>query len=758
AGRQRARKGCRFKRFPPVLFVQLKRFMFDVERMDMCKLNGRLEFPTRLDLEALAPGSGTYSLHSVVVHSGSVSDGHYYAFARLRAGATEQDCQWVKFNDELVTHCSEQAAVEDNYGGEDPQLWDYFQLPPDQLVGARAPTAPKIHSAYMLSYVREDHLEEILAAPLLDEEEGKYRAMVERCAREARQAEERRRARIEMMAKVEVKLLLERDLCKLQGFWSHDDLPCFKKLQLTREYAGVDLWKEVEKVLGINYEEIALFCLHQRKTKQTRFTFLNPKHSLHAGCPNNGEPPSLVVLCVVSRGYDPHTLEWAQPSSPEVPHSLFKWSDQLCLLIVKYFCPTTECLLTLGCHYCHVQDTLESMVTENWLQDRLRPHVEREEIAPLDPNAELMCWEEFRNDNPDDILARNIGSTVEKEGLYSGDVVVWQPVPPGSEAGDLDADGDPKVLSVKDLCAKVTSQAQVVVRLHSPVAPWCPDGVAADGRWGAPGRPAGDAQEGAAHEGGGGAEGGAPPADTEVESQEMTVDIRWTIGAFWSRVASAFGLAGALEEGRSLWLFDRGRPSWVADSPAFSPEALAVAGGGQPTGYGDRPLSEFCPRPHGAARPRWVFHAVLLPRPPPAPAVDRHVPGGWRPVALHFFDAGVREVGAAIVHVPEPGVEEEEEAGPAPERPAPAAPGDDDQDSESGADVGAVTGRPAVDPAEVLELAGRHLAANPGLLARMLPAGLPPPKEGGRRGPGPAGARRAVARPRRELPGRRAAG
>merc|ERR1719436_550652 len=28
-GKQRARKGCRFKRFPPVLYIQLKRFMFD---------------------------------------------------------------------------------------------------------------------------------------------------------------------------------------------------------------------------------------------------------------------------------------------------------------------------------------------------------------------------------------------------------------------------------------------------------------------------------------------------------------------------------------------------------------------------------------------------------------------------------------------------------------------------------------------------------------------------------------------------------
>eukprot|EP00439_Symbiodinium_sp_Y106_P081963 s338_g21.t1 len=95
-GKQRARKGIRFKRFPPVLYIQLKRFMFDPEKMDMCKLNGKMEFPQVLDLEAFAPGSGKYTLHTVIVHSGGVSSGHYYAFVRVRDG---DKSQWVKFDD-----------------------------------------------------------------------------------------------------------------------------------------------------------------------------------------------------------------------------------------------------------------------------------------------------------------------------------------------------------------------------------------------------------------------------------------------------------------------------------------------------------------------------------------------------------------------------------------------------------------------------------------------------------------------------------
>ncbi|CAE7522789.1 UBP13 [Symbiodinium sp. CCMP2592] len=74
-----------------------KRFMFDPEKMDMGKLNGKMEFPQVLDLEAFAPGSGKYMLHTVIVHSGGVSSGHYYAFVRVRDG---DKSQWVKFDDD----------------------------------------------------------------------------------------------------------------------------------------------------------------------------------------------------------------------------------------------------------------------------------------------------------------------------------------------------------------------------------------------------------------------------------------------------------------------------------------------------------------------------------------------------------------------------------------------------------------------------------------------------------------------------------
>ncbi|CAE7812782.1 UBP13 [Symbiodinium sp. KB8] len=55
---QRAKKGIRFVKLPPVLTFQLKRFHFDLQKMEMVKLDSRFEFPRRLDLSKFMPHAG----------------------------------------------------------------------------------------------------------------------------------------------------------------------------------------------------------------------------------------------------------------------------------------------------------------------------------------------------------------------------------------------------------------------------------------------------------------------------------------------------------------------------------------------------------------------------------------------------------------------------------------------------------------------------------------------------------------------------
>jgi ubiquitin carboxyl-terminal hydrolase 7 len=152
-GLQHARKGVRFTHLPPVLQLQLKRFEYDSVQDGMQKLNDRYEFPLELDLTGFvhAPSDDPqsdccYALHSVLVHSGGASGGHYYAYVRPTCAGLD----WFCFDDDRVTRVDASCAVEDNFGG------GSFFSRTDSL----PPFAPGRlfrgghSSAYMLVYVR----------------------------------------------------------------------------------------------------------------------------------------------------------------------------------------------------------------------------------------------------------------------------------------------------------------------------------------------------------------------------------------------------------------------------------------------------------------------------------------------------------------------------------------------------------------------------------------------------------------------------
>jgi ubiquitin carboxyl-terminal hydrolase 7 len=268
-GKQRAKKGIRFITFPPVLNLQLKRFHFDLEKMDMVKLNTRFEFHRKLDLTSFAPNAGIYILYAVVVHSGDVNSGHYYAHIRPNL---EQG--WFKFDDDVVTPCSEFAAVEDNFGGSDLTVWNYFDKSPAALRGAQTPTRARIHNAYMLVYIRED-----LAAKVLEPPDPKMtnNKMVQRCDREVWLADQRRRERLEQQLKIRIRLVFDRDLCKMTGFWDHVDIPHEHSLKMGRDQSVKDLAAEVEALVKVPQKHLALFSLQYRQFSSGPIRFHGPE-------------------------------------------------------------------------------------------------------------------------------------------------------------------------------------------------------------------------------------------------------------------------------------------------------------------------------------------------------------------------------------------------------------------------------------------------------------------------------------------------
>ncbi|KAF7727221.1 hypothetical protein EC973_007919 [Apophysomyces ossiformis] len=118
-GLQDAKKGVIFESFPPVLHLQLKRFEYDFMRDTMVKINDRHEFPLEIDLEPFLSETADrsqphkYLLHGVLVHSGDLSGGHYFAFVK-----PTKDGRWLKFDDDRVVPATTKEVLDENYGDE----------------------------------------------------------------------------------------------------------------------------------------------------------------------------------------------------------------------------------------------------------------------------------------------------------------------------------------------------------------------------------------------------------------------------------------------------------------------------------------------------------------------------------------------------------------------------------------------------------------------------------------------------------------
>lgn len=171
-GLQAAKKGIVFTHLPPVLHIQLKRFEYDFMREMMVKINDRFEFPEDLDLgEFLERPEDTparYTLYAVLVHMGDVFGGHYIAYIR-----TTKDGEWFRFDDDRVTRSLRREAIEENYG-QDDGTGKAQRSPPGYRATSRF--GRRFTSAYMLVYMRNSHLYEVMA-PITDADVPKVRCV-----------------------------------------------------------------------------------------------------------------------------------------------------------------------------------------------------------------------------------------------------------------------------------------------------------------------------------------------------------------------------------------------------------------------------------------------------------------------------------------------------------------------------------------------------------------------------------------------------
>ncbi|KAJ0982593.1 hypothetical protein J5N97_010848 [Dioscorea zingiberensis] len=249
-GLQDAKKGVLFIDFPPVLQLQLKRFEYDFLRDTMVKINDHYEFPLELDLDRenrkyLSPDADKsvrnfYTLHSVLVHSGGVHGGHYYAFIR----PTLSD-QWYKFDDERVTKEDLKKALEEQYGGEEelPQTNPGFNNTPFKFT--------KYSNAYMLVYIRESDKEKVICN--VDEKDIAEHLRV-RLKREQEEKEHKKKEKAEAHLYTIIKVARNEDLTQQIGKDIYFDLVDHDKVRSFRiqKQLPFSVFKEeVSKEFGI---------------------------------------------------------------------------------------------------------------------------------------------------------------------------------------------------------------------------------------------------------------------------------------------------------------------------------------------------------------------------------------------------------------------------------------------------------------------------------------------------------------------------
>ena len=163
-GYQDAKKGVVFESFPPVLHLQLKRFEYDFMVDDLVKIDDFYEFPDRIDLKPyldedlpqdVKNQNWNYKLHGVLVHQGTISNGHYYAMIKPHASGKT----WLRFDDDRVWKVTQLQVFQENFGASDLSKEELSKL---TRAEQQEHLIKRVTSAYMLVYYRESELDQIL--------------------------------------------------------------------------------------------------------------------------------------------------------------------------------------------------------------------------------------------------------------------------------------------------------------------------------------------------------------------------------------------------------------------------------------------------------------------------------------------------------------------------------------------------------------------------------------------------------------------
>jgi ubiquitin carboxyl-terminal hydrolase 7 len=425
---QDANKGVIFTSFPEVLHLHLKRFEYDIQRDAMLKINDRFEFPETLDVEPyLEKGADRsepwiYKLHGVLIHSGDLNAGHYYAFLK-----PNKDGWFYKFDDDKVTKATMRDTLEDAFGGED-------RSSVSTRAGAlrKAPLMRQTN-AYMLVYLRESRLDRVLT-PVNKEDCPQH--LQRRLDEEAAAKEAKRKEREEQHLYLPVKVITEEtfichpatDLTNFDGDPAQDDAAP-KHYRMKKQATMEELVATIAKDINQDPKRVRVWIMVNRQNKTTRpdqpIMDLRPTiEETYSRSSGSSREYSLRVWAEVAEEVNAQG-EAIWPTYQGNANGVVVKND-LILLFLKYFDLENQTLRGVGHVYVSKEKKIEELV----------PTIAKKMGwgDKLPAGEQLAMWEEIKPSMIEPLKAKQ---TLKAAELQDGDIICFQKVPDKKTSGEI---------------------------------------------------------------------------------------------------------------------------------------------------------------------------------------------------------------------------------------------------------------------------------------------------------------------------------
>lgn len=416
-GLQDANKGVIFESFPPVLHLHLKRFEYDLNLLTMMKVNDRHVFPMEFDAAPYLSSNAdrsepwVYELHGVLVHSGGLDAGHYYAFLK-----PTKDGYWYRFDDDRVNRATEKEVLEENYGGE-------YELS-NGSTGVRQPhtrtySSKRSMNAYMLVYIRKSRIDDVLL-PITENDVPSH--IEKRLAEDRAEMVRRKKEREEAHLYMNIGVVTEESFKAHHGFdLTSPDLPqgdpaLPASYRVLRTKKVKELAQEIADERGLHVDAIRFWVMVNRQNKTTRpdQVITDPEMTVEAAYNKYGTKGNFFRL-------------WMEVA-PTVPKDESPWPDNDSILVfLKIFDVASQTLSGVGPVY----------VRKNQKVSELAPTILSKMNWP--PGTDFMLFEEIKHNMIDVMKPKQ---TFQQSEIQDGDIITFQRQVKDSELPDTAIYGD----------------------------------------------------------------------------------------------------------------------------------------------------------------------------------------------------------------------------------------------------------------------------------------------------------------------------